>query len=189
MYEMIEDIRARLENTIIRYDNEPVLVTGHDGFNIFIKYLSGAKKEMVSIKDKKLNFKSIPLGYVNYKGRAYYLQRIPNRRWKHGVSTGGIYSATPNAPIEYLLEKPLVATVKNIYCSYDKALKEIEKKTVSAVAFDRSLSIRKEELGNTKLEYKGTDAGYFEADKVLLGKNFKHLKEQLIYKGVKIYER
>lgn len=189
MYEREEDIRARLENTIIRYENDPVLVTGHDGFNIFINYLSGTKKEIVSIKDKKLNFKSIPLGYVNYKGKTYYLQRIPHRRWKHGVSRGGIYSLTPNAPVEYLLNKPLVATVKNIYCSYEKALKEIEKKQVYSIAFDRSLAIRKEELGNTKLEYKGTEAGYFEMGKVRLGKNFKYLKEQLIFKGVKIHER
>ena len=45
MYERQEDIRARLEGTIIRYEDDPVLVTGNEGFNIFISYLNGTKKE------------------------------------------------------------------------------------------------------------------------------------------------
>lgn len=188
MYERQEDIRDRLEGTIIRYEDDPVLVVDSEGFNIFIKYLDGIKKELVSIKDKKLNFKSIPLGYVNYKGRAYYLQRIPQRRWKHGVSRAGIYSVTDHAPIDYLLGKPLVATVKNIYCSYDKALIDIKKKSIESVAFNRLIAIKKENLGNTKLEYRGAEVGWFEKNKVILGKEYSHLREHLTIKGVKINE-
>lgn len=188
MYERQEDIRARLEGTIIRYEDDPILVTGNEGFDIFISYLSGTKKELVSIKDSKLNFKAVPLGYVNYRGRAYYLHRIPQRRWKQGLSAAGVYSVTPNAPIENLLRKPLVATIKGIYCSYDKALSDIQNKTMVSIAFNRVIAIRKEDLGNIKLEYKGTEVGWFEGDKVILGKDYVHLKEHLTIKGAKINE-
>lgn len=188
MYERQEDISGRLEGTIIRYGDDPVLVTGHEDFNIFIKFLDGTKREIVSIKDKNLNFKSIPLGYVNYKGGAYYLQRVPERRWKHGISRAGIYSVTKNAPTDYLLGKPLVSTVKNIYCSYDRALIEIEKPSINSIAFNRILAIKKEDLGNKKLNYKGVEVGYFERERVILGKEYTHLKEHLTIKGVKINE-
>lgn len=84
-----QDIRARLENTIIRYNGKPYLV-GVDG-EIIILYdiITKAIIHRKNPDDPGLDVSSIDLGYVNINEPrvcAVYLKRNPIREYKQGIN-------------------------------------------------------------------------------------------------------
>ena len=87
----LRDAKMRLDGTIIRYGDNPILVLEaviderQAEFLLFTKFLSNGKQRNIPLKDKMLDFDPVPLGNMNYRGDCYFLSRQPQRAWKQGL--------------------------------------------------------------------------------------------------------
>lgn len=203
MYDDLGYARQRLDSSYIRYKGLPVYVTEITGeFNLRL-YCYGGKKEFnKNINDPDLDFKPIPLGYVNYKAKtstetgykilneAYYLERAPQRRMKQGLVSNSVVCRHRNMGrgiANTLLQLPLYNLIAEKFKPYAEVVKNI--KVEESIAFDRRLAIRKVSYGPKVLMYRGRDIGYFEstAKSFAIGEDHMYLQELLRHHGVQCH--
>ena len=82
-----EDLRSRLENSILRYNKMPYFCAVN-GENLELRDIpTGDLRHTVEPDDFLLDISSVPLGYMNSKhyNCAIYLKRHPFRKYKQGV--------------------------------------------------------------------------------------------------------
>lgn len=117
-YETHEEVKARLEQTVVMYDNEPVYIAqvlmpkDEDGKEIarviyrplplgigagkapepkfddngrLLPQEKGVRKYLSS---RKFDLTPFKMGYMNWKGNAVYVERVPMRQYKQGLSAG-----------------------------------------------------------------------------------------------------
>jgi hypothetical protein len=99
-YETAEEVRFRLENTVVLYDKEPVYITrvslpeGPDEKNeiarVFFRSLpyTGAHQPETRkyLSSRHFDLTPFKMGYMNYKGQAYFISRAPLRQNRQGLS-------------------------------------------------------------------------------------------------------
>lgn len=94
-YETAEEIRARLEGTVVRYDNEPVYITRveeddrDDIARVYFRklpYSDRGEEYRKYLSSRYFNCSPFQMGYVNYQGKAVLLSRLPARQYKQGLS-------------------------------------------------------------------------------------------------------
>lgn len=102
-----DDLRGRLENTILRYNKVPYLC-GVNGETLeLLDIVTGELVHRIEPDDFLLDISSVPLGYMNsshYKC-AIYLKRHPYRKFKQGVV------------LELLTSSPLIQSPKKFNAS------------------------------------------------------------------------
>lgn len=81
------DAQLRLLRTIVRWQGEPVYVSGvYDGTLVLVWDMkSGSQLFVVDSNDSRLDVSSQRMGFVNYGGRAYYAARRAIRSQRQGV--------------------------------------------------------------------------------------------------------
>ena len=198
MYDDLNYADGRLRHTYIRYNGLPIYIKrvsywDDDGRQLCLNTVDvkTRKNKTIKINDAGLNYRPMPLGYVNFDGRAYYLMRMPQRRYKQGLDSGSIrvkvHSEDRQGVVpdwNELLAAPLYNVFENGYPSYTEACSLVDRGKTS-VAFHRRFAIASGGLGNKYLTYKGNNIGWFENNKILLSKKFKYLKEMLNKEGVR----
>lgn len=131
------DIPARFDGTIIRYDKVPYLVrTNGDRFVLYeMNNLNGDPVKKVNAYDDLVDVSSCPLGYVWHDGIGVvgYLSRRPLRRYQQGINEQNValellpdHIKVPGEPLlkirTFLHSKYFVNTVLNKYPNVDAAL-------------------------------------------------------------------
>ena len=191
MYDDPEYAAERLIETYIRYDGKPVLVrdvqSGDGEIKLDLYNYGNGMHDLRDISDPKFNFHPIPLGYVNSDGYAYYLQRMPERRWKQGIDHRSVECKNQIGPARrhVLLQMPLYNSIVNPFPSYEQVLEEIRADAVKSRAFHKKFALMREGLGNKVMRYKERTIGWLEDDRILLSKDYIYLKEMLEVEGVK----
>lgn len=96
-YETLDEIRFRLENTVVVYDGRPVFITkaaipeAEDGKEIArvyfqeLPYKGRGKEVRKFLSSKKFDLTPIKLGYFNHEGASYYVSRAPIRQNRQGL--------------------------------------------------------------------------------------------------------
>jgi len=150
----LEYAKGRLEGTVVRVGNEPVLVMGVNavGGKIVSRVVpldDLGNEKIVKVAD--LNLEPVPLGYVNHQGGAYYVTRKPMRRdWKQGLRQNNICFVGA----EGFYDMPWYDIQKTILGEYPKPLDAIDQVTrgrLKSVAFSRDFSVDNQR----RLNYKG----------------------------------
>lgn len=205
-YEDLPDAQMRLQNSVVLYDGEPVYITDisqggegdpkEDVFRVYACPLpyDGAQKPLRKfISSRKFDLAPFPMGFMNYRGRAYYCSRLPRRQQRQGLSTAtfqafDILTQDPSdVRLERLLpEKEFFNCIKGTFPSFPEALRLIEKADVMSVAFSRSFAVAKdddmEEL--VFLYHKKEKVGFIMEGELKLSKKGRCLRESLQEVGV-----
>lgn len=155
MYDTEHDAQLRLGDSVIRYRDRLVRVTevsgvnrlGHPTVNL-TRLEDGHIHTNVDVFDEALNYTPIPLGYVNCYGHALYLSRMPQRRWRQGLTAESL-AVTPriNRVVntnELLRSRILQWVVDNTYPTIKGALETIDNLQARTVAISRQFAIGQE---------------------------------------------
>lgn len=166
-----DDVRARLHQTIIRYNGHPYLAeVSTDGLIHLRNVANGNLEASVDSDDEKLDISSISIGYVNVSSPdclcAVYLKRQPLRRFKQGIEMGTL-SQTPlwknhEISTQTILSYGFVDAVLGRFPSVDEALTRITKNGWISVAISRDVALRRES-SYIKVYIKDKEVGYMEA--------------------------
>jgi hypothetical protein len=93
-YDSSRDAAQQLHNTYVVLDGEILHIEQVDGWEYASRGTSKrrdgsltwkTRRATINIRNMDLQLEPIKLGYVNYRGNAYYLQRKPLRKWKQGL--------------------------------------------------------------------------------------------------------
>lgn len=147
---------TRLAETVIRLKGVPVLVTTceQNGKNILVHYthiMEDAPPSANVIEDFDLD--PVPLGYVNFGGKASYISRMPMRKdWRQGMRMSNIVDTSGYNPTRMPL-RVICQTIVGDFPSFDRAIAGVTRKSraASSVAFHRDFAV----TADGKLEYKG----------------------------------
>lgn len=179
------DIQQKLEASILMYNKKPVLFMKVSGdLKTCRVYNLMAQKEEVVEFNEKLFTPPIPrIGMVNIGGGAFYVKRIPIRRYKLGYSQENL--KVVELPADYpdrldkykaelkgLRSKELAQAMLKKYPTLKAAFKQLEQFD-GIVAFDKQFAI----THDNKLIYKDTVVGTHDFKKIKLAKGFEHLAQ------------
>lgn len=137
------DVASYLMGTIVLYKGLPHSITGQTGRTIEITRVDLDKRFDVQKSDPELDVGTVPLGYVNYNRRVYYLQRIPRRQWRQGIRPENLEcyvddqkaSSTRNIrPI--LSSSSFVKAIKGDYPTFKRVVKDPEAPQFVALSRD-----------------------------------------------------
>lgn len=149
-----DDVYMRLHHTYCMYDGKPVFVNVNVGYTIgeVIIYppgdLSATKAKVVNITDDKFKFVFPELGYFNYKNRAVYLVRRPDRNQRQGLDLATCTvivhnqndSGLPPSVSAILSSENFIPNLEGIYPSLQEALKLL-KEDAQSVAISKRVAI------------------------------------------------
>lgn len=160
---------SRLDGTVVRHNNMPVVVHGirRDGMATLIP-LGDANHYVAEARE--LDCTPVPLGYVNSHGSAIYCQRVPARRYRQGLSEVTL-CCTKNggARVDPLPVRELKDCILNNYPPYEDAVKSL-----IAVAWHRDWA-----SSMSKLFYKGFNVGAIVDGLPVLEREYTYLEEAL----------
>jgi hypothetical protein len=96
-----QDLKQRLEGGVIFYNDTPHFVSRANSSNskpLTLVPLIDMNSSGFTVKldDERLDISSRPLGYVNHRGRAYYLIRNPSRRYKQSMCIASLSMFCPD---------------------------------------------------------------------------------------------
>lgn len=169
----------RLNGTIVKYEDEPVVINNIAGNGVVTFYSlvnNGRGDEPQYARLDELSLEPIRLGYLNTTNSCSYIKRLPARVQRQGlqdrviVGGGRVQCKTP----------AFINCVMGIYPSLDMCVDSIVNGEVKGRAFTRQFALFKEG-DSLKLWYKDrTVGGYNKREKKLvLKEEFKFLEEVL----------
>ena len=179
-----QDIRQRLEGGIIFYNGLPHYVTNaRSGSSrpLSLVPLTDMNGEPfnVSLDDDLLDISSQKLGYVNHRNNAYYLSRIPVRRYKQSLCLNSleIFSPSQNASVynagngsgnsglarDILFGLSAHHMFTNSYPSSKGAIKQLQSGSVNSIALSRNVAVTRNDFGVCHVWYKSQNVGYLDS--------------------------
>lgn len=189
MWQDRHDANMRLSNCVLMHNNEGFYVAdicltkngiGVAGF--YLKDISKADREQViiSLQDKGWDWKGVKAGYINRNKSCCYVERIPVRKWKHGLHTSNIMVSGRGFPREVIYTPEFGDCVKGLYPSHADCLKKMKaNKTLRGYAFSRHYALTKGELDLIWLMYRGEKVGWVEGNDSVLSEEYFYLHEDL----------
>lgn len=207
-YETQDEVKARLENTVVLYEGNPVYITkvtlpdlddAKEIARVFFKTLpfdsNGRDKEVRKyLSSRNFDLTPFKMGYLNYKNEVLYLSRATGRQYKQGLCAHNLIVA-PSARAkqefgdripfrELLYLQEFVDMIKGVYPSFESACKQKE----GSVAVSRIFSLEKDpDLGCFYLTHKDTKCGIVLQNGIVsIPRKFAFLKEALDDDGIKI---
>ena len=183
MYDNFDQLAMRLVGSFILYEGEVCFVKSVDdgARTLLLTELTTKRTFITPVGDKRLCFKSLPLGYTNQQGQAVYLYRIPERRYKQGITSHSVRSIVHGRGlIDSFLTVSLEQCVKGRYPSFEEARLAVIRNEVQSCAFSKEFAIS---YGPPDMEgalmHKGDPVGYVKEGKPFLNPNRFFLKEIL----------
>jgi hypothetical protein len=159
----VEDVRRYLHNTICMYKGLPVWVTVPADVlpdMVMTHPLDGSRRGKSADHTKDdFDYSSVRLGYLQYRGDAYYLQRVPDRGNKQGVSSEHLVSVpkVPGGgfPNQALMSKEMQDCILGTYPTFAEALAAVKDGDVRSHAFCRTMAVGWLGSSQVGLYYKG----------------------------------
>ena len=197
-YENAEEVRFRLEGTVVLYDGKPVYITkvnntlGDDAFEIArvffrpVPYEARDKETRKYLSSRKFSLEPFKMGYMNTDKEVVYLSRAPVRQQRQGLCqqnlsiTDVFGDKSKNHDFSTVIRsKGFSDMVEGLYPCYDKALEMLRDRTsvalsnIFALAYDPDFSIM-------YLLNRGTKCGAsFMGEKMRIPDKFKFLREEM----------
>ena len=171
------DYQQRLGGGIIFYDGAPFVVTEtYDNYFTLqsLKNYPRSERVQVDATSNLLDLSRQPLGYINFKGNAYYLLQDPNRQYKQSLSASGLHAFDvtnrKNLPggnvtiSSALFSTPGYNMLMGIYPTLESSFDKLEKKSVTSVGISRNVAIAIDSLKIKRVFYKQVEVGYTTPD-------------------------
>lgn len=160
------DVNARLDRTICRYNNEPVYVRyiGGSQINLYeldkaypvdadheairARHRDGKLIGAIEHTDPKFDWRSPPLGYMNRGGVSYYCRRTAYRQYIQGLRQEMLITSSPNDERKYLdgnysRSKDFYNCIMGVYPGFQETMELLKNPNVLSCAFARRLSLVK----------------------------------------------
>ena len=158
-YENAEEVRFRLESTVVTYEKKPVLITQvrlpeaedrKEIARVFFRYLpTNGREELVRkyLSSKHFDLAPFPMGYCNHNGSAFFISRNPIRQNRQGLCTGNtIFTDVLGRKTDKFDFAQMVSSTgfvdmfNNKYPSFKEAGELLDGKETSSVAVGRSFA-------------------------------------------------
>jgi hypothetical protein len=200
-YETQEEVKFRLENTVVMYDGEPVYITSvanveaEDKAEIArvffqtLPYNPRNKSVRKYLSSKKFDLAPFKMGYMNHGGEAIFVSRIPIRQNRQGLSQGATLFKdirgrnAENINFSHMIQSPgFVEMVQGKYPSFKDAGALLADKESSSVAISRSFAFAIDnDLDALLLLHRGQKCGIAMRgdDSIKLPKKFHFLREEM----------
>lgn len=168
-----EYAESRLVDTLVTHNGRPffvhritpeLVVIGKDVINATV----------IEVPAVELDLTPVKLGYCNYNKKAYYVCRMPARRYKQGLRIDNLHCSSLLGSPARLQYEYLTNTILGVFPSFAKCVDSVKK--LHSLAWHRDWAM--DNMGT--IYHRGTDVvGMLENGKVVLTPQFKHLKEAL----------
>lgn len=169
------DYSARLDNSMCRYEGEAVFVRvmSRKQLNLYKPSDIHAEKPFKAIdpRDPKFDIESVPLGYLSYQNKVFYITRGAYRRFVQGVTEKSItIDPIPGSGIS--LQKGINARnllytsafedmVADRYPAFDRLFEHITRADgFCEVALSRNVALAKNPLGVVNVYFKNDLVGW-----------------------------
>jgi len=173
---------AYLEGAVFLQGNTPVFVhSARSDQEIHVSELGDRDREVSTIPLQSLNLNPPKLGYMNSRGLARYLVRVPSRNWRQGITNRNTqvlsWGTTSDFPrfnsISFTDEhsKGLKLLLQNDYPSISYAMEALNRGDCYEIALSRVLGLD----SNLNLLYKGRAIGSFANEQISLQEHFQHM--------------
>jgi hypothetical protein len=163
-YETVDEVKARLEHTVVLYDSQPVYISsvmmpeGEDEIaRVYFYPLpltydkdSGRPRGVAVRKylsSKKFDLTPFKMGFMNHKGSAINVTRIPVRQYKQGLSSTTAsftdLDGGRNKSINFasaISSQSFVDMINNDYPAFDEVIDKLGPKTHS-IALSRRFAL------------------------------------------------
>lgn len=178
-----QDLRQRLDSGVVFYRGIPYIYSLRDEAGVARLYSLKNSSEFITVhpKDPEIDIRSPKIGFVNYKGRAYYLTRYPHRMYKQSFCLRSVRALDVAANIEIttpmnLQSGPIHNMLIDEYPRISTAMKDLEGGAKS-VAISKDIAIGRDDLDNIKAWYKNQPFGI-----KVVGSRFTVLKYENYFK-------
>lgn len=180
-YETVADVKLRLNASVVRVKERPVLVLdANDNGTVSVYVIDTGDRIYVKVKD--LELKPVPLGYVNSREAGLiYCMRKPTRRYKQGLTNENLVATDVYSGQEIrinLKSEELSYTIQGKFPSIEECFTKVREGVTKALAFTREWAVAhiKDELS---ILYKGSVVGYVGDNAIMLNPDKYFLKESL----------
>jgi hypothetical protein len=197
-YETADEIRFRLENTVVLYDGKPVYITrvdagGEDGeiarvFFYDLPLVGNNKETRKFLSSRKFDLTPFKMGYLNYNGEAIFVSRSPVRQNRQGLCVNNtVFTTIKGQRAEFSYNQMIgssgfIDMVMGTYPDFKTAGTMLDEKGIKSVAVSRSFAfIIDHDLEALLLMHKGVKCGLaMKGDRGLkLPPKFAFLREEM----------
>ena len=156
-----EDKRMKLQGSICLWKGKPFMVLAElPGNEVELYRLGDGTRTKVDYTSEDFDYRSVPLGYIDYGKSAYYLTRMPHRQNKAGVSMETISVLGRGMHPENVFNtKAMEQCVLGEYTSFERACDEVEQGKSFSRAFHRRMAVVGESR-HIAVHYRGRLVGY-----------------------------
>jgi len=196
-YETTEEVKFRLENTVVLYDGEPVYINRvEDGAELgevarvfFTKLpLDDRRETRKFLSSRKFDLAPFPMGYMNYNKDAIFVTRSPIRQNRQGLCVHTVRTTTIDGGradigfIRMISDQGFTDMVKGVYPSFPDAVDLMEEESYYSVALSRSIALKVDrDLDVLFLKKNNTNCGIALRGEIgiRLSKKYHFLREEL----------
>lgn len=164
---------SRLSDTVVCHNGRPFYV------HRILQGMVALGIDLVHNKDAsvpaiELELTPVKLGYCNFNRKAYYVCRIPSRRYKQGLRKDNMSCRALSGAPARLEYSQLTNTIIGVFPDFQKCVANVA--NLHSMAWHRDWAMDKAGC----VYYRGTDiVGHIVEGKVVLATQFTHLKEAL----------
>ena len=155
------DFEARLNGGVVLWKGIPhrVQVDGHQ-INLNDLVTGRAVERNIEPLDDNLDISSPELGYINGEGAAFYLMRIPLRKYRQTLEANAIKELilrqqglgdTGGRGSELLYTKYFRDAFVKPYPTFEEAVRLLEDESMISVALNKNAAITRDDLGIIKV--------------------------------------
>jgi hypothetical protein len=185
-YESTDDVRLRLQRSIVAYKGAPVHVDEALSKTVVqvTSILTGDTFKAL-VKDLDLRPSSLPLGYVTVEDKVYLTSRKPCRKYKQGLTQENFHyrevlgkaGLAPRGGLS-VTNRAVARTMTGVFADIGEAFSDVRKGVKKVVPFSREWAVAdcEDELC---LMYRGEVVGYAGDVSVRLLPERYYLKESL----------
>lgn len=147
------DIKSRLHNSVIMYDNLPhyVMVEDRDvkdtihNVRVLQVGLNGGPSKIVDYRTDDFSSKSPPLGYCKHGSYVGYMERVPSRQFSAGLTRHNMVDRSGNLYVDeaLLLGEGFKNCILGTHPSFNECFNNIINGSSSYEAFDRHFCLKK----------------------------------------------
>lgn len=175
MYVEPDYANSRLNSTIVRLGDIPVYVVNvRNDKQCEILHDVNKEGETAVVHLDDLNPLSPPLGFVNFRGRAYYVSRKPMRRdYRQGLRTTQVEIMVGDKGVRSL--QLLMRCVAGEFPTLQRAKEKITDGQQS-VALSRDIALKRMVGGKISVMYKWNVVGAYREGEFVLNKKYSFLR-------------
>lgn len=200
-YETAEEVRMRLEGTVVLYDGKPVYITrtslragadeeGNEHDRVWFRPLPYNNTEAEIRKllsSRHFDLTPFKMGYMNHKGSAVFVERLASRQSKQGLCENNCKTvdfATDRRVLNFaqlISSKGFVDMINGVYPSMEEAREMFRKRAGSVAISRRFCLVNDEDLDLMYVSHKGMKCGTISPGQgVRLATKHRYLRESFV---------